>query len=86
MYTASVRPRVRGVDASFNHDSTTTYNPAMQKPKTKRKAPQANGLTHKISSRTADDASDARLANTLMWPTADSNFTTTIGPIRNPAK
>ncbi len=86
MYTASVRPRVRGVDASLSHDSTTTYSPAMQNPNTNRNAPQLNGLTHTKCISTTHEASDARLANTRMWPTPDSHRTTRTGPRRNPAK
>ncbi len=66
MYTASVRPRVLGVDASFSHDSTTTYSPAMQNPNTNRSRPQLNGLTHTKCTSTTHDASEARLANTRM--------------------
>ncbi len=86
MYTANVRPRVRGVDASFNHDSITTYSPAMQKPNTKRSTPQMNGLTQTKWTNTTHDASEARLAKTRMWPTLDSHLTTSAGPSRKPAK
>ena len=86
MYTASVRPRVRGVEASFSHDSTTTYSPAMQNPNTNRNTPQLNGFTQTKCMSTTHDASDARLANTRMWPTPDSHRTTRTGPSRKPAK
>ncbi len=58
----------------------------MQNPNTNRSTPQLNALTQTKCISTTHDASDARLANTRMWPTVDSHRTTSTGPRRNPAK
>lgn len=58
----------------------------MQKPNTNRMTDQTNGFTHTRCTSTTHDATDARLANTRMWPTPDSHRITNTGPSRNPAK
>ena len=70
----------------MSHDSTITYSPAMQNPKTSRISAQLGGEIQTNCNSTTHDAIDARLANTRMWPTPDSHLTTITGPSRNPAK
>ncbi len=70
----------------MSHDSTTTYSPAMQKPKTSRISAQLNGEIQTYWMSTTHEAIDARPANTLMCPTPESHLMTTAGPSRKPAK
>ncbi len=71
---------------SFNHDSATTYSPAMQAPVMKRVSPQTAGKTAMACTIATAEAKDASAEKTRTWPTELRSRKASFDPTKKPPK